>query len=51
MYNGVSAAGLTGGSLAATGVAAGSWILAVVGLIFLGVGVYMLLKKNSRHRP
>ena len=43
--------GLTGGTLAATGLAAGSMILLVVGAVFLAVGVYMLLKKDSVHRP
>lgn len=51
MYGANMSSGIAGGSLAATGMAAGSMILLVVGAVFIAAGFYMLLKKNSVHRP
>lgn len=51
MYGNVTTNGVTAGALAATGLTVGSWILAAVGVIFVVAGVWLLLKKNSKHRP
>jgi LPXTG-motif cell wall-anchored protein len=40
-----------GATLAATGLGMGSWVLAVAGVIFVGVGLWTLVRKNSKNRP
>ena len=42
------AAGFSGGSLAATGVAAGSMWLVATGLIFMGVALIALVRPNKK---
>lgn len=51
MYGTDISASVTGSSLASTGLAVGSWILLVLGGIFVVAGVFMLLKRNSSNRP
>lgn len=41
----------SGAVLASTGLAMGSYVLAGIGLIFAGIAVIMLVKKNSKNRP
>lgn len=40
-----------GATLAATGLTAGSWALAVIGVIFVALGVWALIRNHSKHRP
>lgn len=50
MYgNGSVAGGAT--ALAMTGLAAGSWVLAAVGIICAGAILIALVRKNSKVRP
>lgn len=49
MYGNVTATGAT--TLAATGLAVGSQVLLVVGLVFVVLGVFLLVRKNSKNRP
>jgi len=49
MYGNVTATGAT--TLAATGLAVGSQVLAVIGVVFVVVGLVMLLKRDSKNRP
>lgn len=51
MYGTTATAGVSGGTLAMTGLAAGSMILLAIGAVFIAVGVFTLLKKNSSVRP
>lgn len=51
MYGNITATGVGGGTLAATGMAVGSWVLLAVGIIFAGAAICALIKKNSKHRP
>lgn len=51
MYGSNVSASVAGGTLAATGAAAGSVILLVVGAVFIAMGIFMLLKKDSAFRP
>lgn len=51
MYSNVAGTGITGGTLAATGLSIGSSILVVLGVIFVIVGLYMVLRPDSKHRP
>lgn len=50
MYGATPAAG-GGATLAATGLAAGSWVLAVVGVIFVALGMWALIRRHSKNRP
>jgi LPXTG-motif cell wall-anchored protein len=50
MYGaGPSASG--GAALASTGLAAGSWVLGVVGLVFIALGLWALVRRHSKNRP
>lgn len=51
MYGTTATAGVSGGTLAMTGLAAGSMILLAVGAVFIVIGVFALMKKNSPVRP
>lgn len=49
MYGATPVAG--GATLASTGLAAGSWILAVIGVVFVALGVWALIRSHSKNRP
>ena len=49
MYGNVTTTGSI--ALAATGLAIGSQLLAVVGVISVVLGIYLLVKRDSKHRP
>lgn len=51
MYGTTATAGVSGGALAMTGLTAGSMILLAIGVVFIAVGIFTLLKKNSPIRP
>lgn len=51
MYGSATTPGFIGGTLASTGLGIGSSILLVVGIVFIGLGIWALVKKNSVHRP
>lgn len=51
MYGSTATAGVSGGTLAMTGLTVGSMILLVVGVLFIAAGIVTLLKKNSSVRP
>lgn len=51
IYGSNTAAGVAGATLASTGLAVGSWVLLAVGVIFAGIAIYTLIKKDSKHRP
>ena len=46
-------AGIAGGTLAMTGLAlgVGSYLLAGVGLVFAGVALYLLFRRESKIKP
>lgn len=50
MYGPEISAG-AGTALAVTGLSVGGWLLLGIGAVFILAGVFMLLKKNSVHRP
>lgn len=51
MYGNSMVSGSAGASLASTGLAVGSIALLILGGIFTLVGVFVLLRKNSKDRP
>jgi len=51
MYGNTTTHGIAAGALAATGLSVGSWILTVIGVIFVLTGAWMFFKKDSKHRP
>lgn len=46
-----AAAGGAGAGLAYTGLAAGTWVLAVIGIVFVALGVWALIRSHSKNRP
>lgn len=51
MYGTTASSGVAGTALAMTGLTVGSSILLAIGVIFIGIGIYLLIKKNSKARP
>lgn len=47
MYGTTSASGATGATLAMTGLATGTTVLAIIGLIFAGVALLTLVKRHK----
>lgn len=51
MYGTETAAGSTGALLALTGVSTGAWVLTLLGVIFAGMALAALTRRNSKTRP